>query len=335
MKIIIPVAGIGSRLKPHTFTTPKPLMEVAGKPIIDYVLDDVKKLNPSEVVFVVGYKKQAVKEYVLEKYPQLNSSFVYQKVRDGDGSAVRLALETINEDDDFYVIYGADTLVDFNVKKAITTNKGTDALIFAMKVPNPSSYGVVNYDENYNITQVEEKPQKPKSDLAIIGAYYFKSTFTIRNHLRHFYDNKITEKDEFRLIQAIRQLVEDENKIVKVYPVDEWFDCGRIEVLLNANKYFLSKKSNGSKISIRDTSIVIPPVYIHKDAVIKNSVIGPNVSIGKGAKLENVNISNSIINPNSDIKNVILSNSLIGKEVIYKDKMKQLNIGDKSELILE
>lgn len=333
MKVIIPIAGTGSRLKPHTFTTPKSQMEVAGKPIIDYVMDDVKKLNPDEIIFIVGYKRKTVKDYILENYPNLNCKFVYQKVRDGDGSAIRLGLADIEKDDDLYVIFGADTLIDFDIKKAISKYKDQDATVFAMRVPNPSSYGVVNHNEDMTITGVEEKPEVPKSDLAIIGAYYFKSAFKVKKYLEHFYENDIREVGEFKLIQVIREYLENSNLNLKVYEVKQWFDCGRVEVLLKANQYFLGKSSKG-KIVTKNNSIIIAPCFIHKNAQIKNSIIGPNVSLGDNSNIENSIIKNSIINSDSKLNNVNLENSIIGKEAILEDKAKKLNLGDKSEFYL-
>ena len=335
MKVVIPVAGIGSRLKPHTFTTPKPLMEVGGKTIIERVLEDVKKLNPEEVVFVVNYKRNLIEEYISKKYPSLKCSFVEQPVRDGDGAAVLCALDKLEEDDDLYVIFGADTLIDFDIKKAILKNKLVDALIFVREVDNPQHYGVVNHDSKLKIYEVEEKPENPKSNSAIIGAYYFKSLLRLKGYLKHFKENKITEKGEYKVIQAIKKYIEDNDSLVKAHKVDEWFDCGRPEIMLESNKYFLSKTSKTKKAVAMGNSLIIPPCFIDKSAKINNSVVGPYTSVGAGVELDNVTIKNSIIGSDTKINNIILANSLIGKEVVLKHKLKQINMGDRSEIIFE
>lgn len=334
MKVIVPVAGLGSRLKPHTFTTPKPLMQVAGRSIIDYVIEDVKKLNPSEIIFVVGYKRGQIKDFIRENYPNLNCTFVEQKIRDGDGSAVRLALDKITKDEDIYIVFGADTLIDFDLKKEIDENKNSDALVFGMIVDEPRHYGIMNIRGDSQIYEVEEKPQIPKSNLAIIGAYYFKSAIKVKNYLNYFYDEKITIKNEYKIVQVIKKYIEDDKLLIKAISVKKWFDCGRPEILLDANKYFLEKFSTGKTVVI-GTSIIIPPSYVHKNVTLENCVIGPYASIGEGCNLKDVAIKRSILNPGTTIKNMILSDSLIGKDVILKDKAKKINIGDKSEIYME
>lgn len=335
MKVIIPVAGLGSRLKPHTFTTPKPLMEVGGKPIIEYVIEDVKKLNPSEIVLIVGYKKELIEEYFRINHSDLNVKFVEQKVRDGDGSAVRIGLEEIEEDEELYIIFGADTLIDFDIRAEIAKNRDSDAVIFTQKVKEPSNYGIVNIEDNYEIYEMEEKPANPKSDLAVIGAYYFKSTQRVKSYLEDFHKRNETIKGEYKMAQVIQRLVEEKDISIKASVVKKWFDCGRVEVLLDANNYILEKLSKSKTSKLKGTSIIIPPSYVHSSVKLENCVIGPYVSIGKNCSLKDVAVKRSIINPNSILKNIVLSDSLIGKEVILKDKAKKLNIGDRSEIYLE
>ncbi len=331
MKVIIPVAGVGSRLKPHTNTTAKPLMEVAGKVMIDYVIDDALSVNPDEIVFIVGYKKDSIIRHIKKTYPNINSKFVEQEVRDGDGSAVRIGLESYSKDDELVVIFG-DTLIDFNLKSAISKSNQYDSIVFGMRVDEPQHYGVMNLNERNEIIQIEEKPQNPKSDMAIIGTYYFKSLLEVKKLLNSFYSNFQTIKGEYRIAQVLQSLVNDNSKVVSCSEVKKWFDCGRLEILLDSNKYFLEKKST-NKISKKDSCIIIPPVFISKKAIIKNSVIGPNVSISEGVQIQNSVIENSIVNKNSFIENLILKDSLIGKKVELKGKSTKINIGEKSQVI--
>ncbi len=333
MKVIIPVAGVGSRLKPHTNTTPKPLMEVAGKPMLNYVIDETLKLEPSQIIFVVGYKKDPIISHIKNNYPKINCKFVEQVVRDGDGSAIRLGLLEINEEEELYIVFG-DTLIDFDLKKSLIKEKGSDAVIFGMEVLTPEKYGVMNINSENKIYEVEEKPEKPKSNLAIIGAYYFKSILEVKSILDEIYINKETEKGEYRIIQVIRKYIENKNKLVKPSSVTKWFDCGRVEVLLEANRYFLQKKSSGKIISKEDY-IIIPPSYVSKSAKIKNSIIGPYASIGDDAEIENSIIRNSIVNSQTLIKSFLLKDSLIGKEVILIGKSNKINLGEKSEVLFE
>ena len=327
----MPIAGTGSRLKPHTFTTPKPLMDVAGMPILERVIKDSLKLNPDEIIFVVGYKRNSIKEYIKKFHPNLKCSFVEQKKRDGDGSAVRIALEKIEEEDDLYIIFAADTLIDFDMKKALKKIGNSDGLVFGMEVEKPQNYGIMNLRSNDEIYEVEEKPDKPKSNLAIIGAYYFKSLQTVKKMLNDFYKNGETVKNEYKIVQVIDKYIKTKNLSIKASKVNKWFDCGRVEVLLDANKYFLEKHSNG-KIAYQNNCIIIPPSYVSKDAQIQNSIIGPYVSIGAGAVVIDSIIKNSIINFEAKIDHMNIRNSLIGKHSSISSKAQKINIGDKSEI---
>ncbi len=337
MKVIIPVAGIGSRLKPHTFSTAKPLMEVAGKSILGYILDEVIKLNPEEINFVVGYKKENIKYYVTKYLKNNFFSFVEQKNRNGDGGAIKLSLDYFKknyEDDDVLIIFG-DTLIDFDLKKEFAKFKDYDGIVFTKKVNEPQHYGVV-YEKEGLIYDVVEKPEKPKSDLAIIGAYWFKSFYDLSEKIDTLFKEKITSKGEYKLADAIKLMVNDHLKSYKLcsVKVQEWFDCGRPEVLLEANKYLLEKKGNGG-VKVKGNSLIISPAYVSKSSDIKKSIIGKNASIATGAVVENSIIENSIVGKNAVIKNVVLKNSIVGSEVSIRGNIKKLNIGEKSVLIFE
>ncbi len=332
MKAVIPLAGLGSRLKPHTFTTPKPLMEVAGKAIIDYVIADVLTLEPTEMIFIVGYKKQTIMDYILAKYPNIKCKFVEQKVRDGDGSAVRLGLASIEEDEDVYVVFGADTLIDFNLKKSLDAVKTADAVVFGKEVENPSHYGIMNVRSTGEIYEVEEKPVIPKSNLAIIGAYYFKSALLVKSILDDFFNKKITIKGEYKIVQVLDRYIEMKDTSIQACKVSEYFDCGRPEVLITANRYFLEKYSNGG-IKTKGNSIIISPSYVSETAELNSAIIGPYASIGDGVRITNSIVQNSIVNKESIIENIVLKDSLIGKEVFLHGKTSKINIGDKSEIM--
>lgn len=334
MKVVIPVAGLGSRLKPHTFTTSKALIPVAGKAVLDYVLSDVEKLNPDEIILIVGHHKELIIEFVKKNFSNLNIVFKEQKILDGDGGAIKVALEDYTQDDDLYIIFGADTLIDFDIKKEISNLKNVDAGIFATQVEEPQHYGVINTKENNIVYQLEEKPKNPKSNLAIIGAYYFKSLIRVKGILDHLYLNKIDLNGEYKIAQVLDILVNDEKSKVKAVPVKKWFDCGRVEVILDANKYFLEKNSKNKVVS-KGNCVIIPPCYIAKTAKLKACVIGPYVSVGENSVIENSIITNSIISNQAYLDSAFLENSLIGKEVEFTGKPNKVNLGDKSSIYLK
>lgn len=333
MKVVIPVAGVGSRLKPHTSTVPKPLMEVAGKSIIDYIIEDLLPLKPTEFIFIVGYRKVAMKNHIRENYPQINAKFVHQKERNGDGAAIRIGLEKSRKDDEVLVLFG-DVLIDFKLQKSLLKAKKNDALVYGMEVDQPQHYGIMNLDKESNIYQVEEKPQVPKSNLAIIGAYYFKSSKLLYSILEDLYKKQKTIKGEYKLVQALEEYIRRKDLKISGYKTKKWFDCGRPEVLLAANKYFLQKNSS-DKIRHKGSNVIIPPCFIAKDAIVERSVIGPYASIGKGAKIKNSHIHNTIVGNKAYIENANLDSSLVGKEVKLYYKANSINIGEKSEIQLQ
>jgi glucose-1-phosphate thymidylyltransferase len=340
MKIIIPVAGVGSRLKPHTFVTPKPLMEVAGKPILTHIIEKIEELEikEKEYIFVVSHKKEDIINFIEKKHSNLKKKFVEQKVRDGDGGAIKLGLESLSEDElkeDLLIFFG-DILIDFDLNKAIKNLKKEDfGIIFTKEVGDPTHYGIVEINTKNKILSIEEKPKIPRSNLAVIGTYYFKKSKIILNELSNIYEKKEMLKGEYKIAKVIENLATKKEYSLKSFKVKGWFDCGRVEVLLESNKYFLKKNSSGKKYVLNDSNIIIPPCFISKTAKINNSVIGPNVSIGSKAIIDSSIIENSIISSKSEIVNSNLKDSLIGREVKLNGKKLKVNIGEKSEVLLE
>lgn len=340
MRVIMPVAGKGTRLKPHTTAVPKSLINVAGRPVLKHVLDGILELDPSDVVFSVGYKKEEVIFYVENNYSNLNYHFIEQKILDGDGSAVRLGLEgvTAENDDEVYVVFGADTLIDFDLKVLIEKGRldGVDVLVFAKSVGADAAknYGVLNIDDLGEVYEVEEKPEFPKSDLAIIGAYYFKSAFLLKTFLDDFYSKKETVKGEYKLIQAIGSYVRNDSLSVKTCTVEEWFDCGREEVLLEANRYFLEKDHGNGGVERRGNSTIFHPCFVPGDVVLNRCIVGPHVSIGSGSVLTNVNVQDSIIGAYNNAKNIILEKSVTGDSVEIVRSKKSVSLTEKCSIRL-
>ncbi|MCH8520209.1 MAG: NTP transferase domain-containing protein [Nanoarchaeota archaeon] len=334
MKVIIPVAGGGTRLKPHTLSTPKQMLKIAGVEMLDYVINSTMKLNPDEVIFIVGHHKEQIMNHIKENFSQIPYSFVEQKVRNGDGSAVLLGLESIQEDvdDELFVLFG-DTLIDFDIIEMVKRARGRSGSVACQRVENPTQYGVVELNSENKVVGIEEKPDNPKSDLAIIGAYYFHSFKQVKTMLQKHQDEKITVKGEYRIAQVISELALSKDDELEVYEVDKWFDCGRVSVLLEANSYFLEKMSKHD-VSIKhgEDCIIIPPCYISKGAKVSKSVIGPYVSIEEGCVVESSVISNSIISKRTQIENMHLHFSLISHDARIIGTPKKVNIGEKCEV---
>ncbi|MEM2115959.1 MAG: sugar phosphate nucleotidyltransferase [Candidatus Woesearchaeota archaeon] len=337
MKAIIPVAGKGTRLKPHTHSTPKPLLEIAGKPILAYIIDEILTVSEiDEIVLILGHLGKEIESYISGYVKEKKISFVYQEVLNGDGGAIRLGIENILKgtrvDDDLLIIFG-DTLIDFNLRKALKEKEKYDGIIFAKEVKEPWMYGVIVTNEQGIIIDIEEKPQKPKSNLAVIGAYWFKSMNLVYKKILTLFEKNITTKGEYKLADAMGLMIK-ENHCLKAIKVKEWFDCGRVDILLEANKYMLDKLCEGKKV-VRGNCLIIGPAYVAHTAQIENSIIGPYASIGENTKIKNCIIKNSIIGKGTTLNNLTIYDSVIGKEVVVESQEKKLNIGDNSVLLFE
>lgn len=332
MKVVLPVAGLGSRLKPHTFTTPKPLLEVGGKVILAHIIDKVLELNPSELIFITGHHKEKIESFVRENYGHITLRFVEQTSLDGSGSAVYCGIEKYREDEDVLVFFG-DILIDFDLKASLE-KVSSHGLIYTKEVESPEHYGIVVTNSLGEIIESQEKPEVPKSNQAIIGAYWFKSLLEVKSILAEKIEKNEKIRGEFNIMQVILEYIERKDRSVKSYGVDAWYDCGRVEVLLEANAYFLQKNSLESKEKLRGTSVIIPPCYVSKDAHVESCVIGPYVSVAEGVSLKNSVISNSIISKDSTIEHVVAKDSLVAPKVIFKYKEKSLNLGENSIFIM-
>lgn len=333
MKVVIPVAGGGTRLKPHTLSTPKQLLKIAGREMLNYVIESTMKLNPDEVVFIVGHHKEQIIKYIENNFPNIPYSFVEQKIRNGDGSAILLGLESFSGiDDELFVLFG-DTLIDFNIVEMVNSARSKTGSIACQRVENPTQYGVVELNENEEVVGVEEKPENPKSDLAIIGAYYFNSYEQVKSMLQEHQEKQITVKGEYRIAQVILELAQNTISSLNAFVVDKWFDCGRPSVLLNANSYFLEQFSSSSSIKKHgEDCIIIPPCYISKQAQLRRSIIGPYVSIEEGCIVEDSHITNSIISKRTHVEGMHLNDSLISHDAQVKGSPRKVNIGEKCEV---
>ncbi|MBN1502971.1 NTP transferase domain-containing protein [Candidatus Woesearchaeota archaeon] len=326
MKAVVPVAGKGTRLRPHTYTLPKALLHVAGKPILGHILDQIKSLGITEVVLIIGYMSEKVEQYVKESYKDMKFDFALQKERLGLGHAVYTAQKYI-KDEPILIIYG-DTIFVGDISKGMDTKN--DGCIGVKTVADPRRFGIVETKAG-KIVKLVEKPDYIKKMPAIVGVNYINNTKLLFEALKRLVEHDIRTRNEYQLTDAFQIMVEKGANLT-TFEIDGWFDCGKPETLLETNKYLLAEgHGNWTKIKTQN-SVLIPPVFIEKDVVVKNSVIGPYVSVAKGAHIINSIIKNSIINRYAVVENAQLLDSLIGENATVRDILEKLNVGDNSEI---
>ncbi|MBN1897175.1 MAG: 2-C-methyl-D-erythritol 4-phosphate cytidylyltransferase [Spirochaetes bacterium] len=325
MKAIIPVAGVGTRLRPHTHTTPKVLIKVAGKTIIEYIIDEIIQYRIiDEIIFIVGYLGDQIKEFIERKYQKkIALSFITQEQRKGLGHAIFLA-RTISQGHPVLIILG-DTIFKTNFKKIINSEKN---FIGVKEVEDPSRFGVVFLNQEKKIEKFIEKPSSSKSKLAIVGIYLIQDSKLLFEKIDKIIKQGIKTKGEYQLTDALELLLKEKIEM-EIFEIEKWLDCGKPETLLATNRVLLEQHGNNRKIK---NGIIIPPVYISKNAQVEESIIGPYVSIGDNVIVKHSLISDSIINDSAMIEKLMLSGSLIGREAVLKGICRHLNIGDSSEV---
>jgi glucose-1-phosphate thymidylyltransferase len=322
VKAIIPAAGIGSRLRPHTHTAPKALLHVAGKPIIGHIIDELLAYNIREFVIIIGFLGEMITEYVNANYPNIEVSFVEQKELKGLGWAIHLSLKHV-ENDPVLIILG-DTIFDINLEDVLKSEYDSLGI---KTVDDPRRFGIVETSGKY-ITRLIEKPEQPTSNKALVGIYYIKSIDLFKNCLGELIEKEIKSKGEFQLTDALSLMLEKGCRLT-TFAVDGWYDCGKKETLLETNRYLLSQIKTNTQY--KDV-IIIPPVYISTSAKIINSVIGPYVSVADHAIVENSVIRDSIISSGAEVKQCLLDSSLVGNHSSVIGTYNRLNLGDSSEI---
>ena len=327
MKAIIPVAGAGTKLRPHTYTQPKALIPLAGKTILSINVDQLHEAGINEFVFIVGYLGEKIQDYIKAKYPQLTCHFIYQNERKGTAHAVDLARQIIGEDDVFIVL--GDTICEYNIEEMLSSEW---SMLGVKKVDDPRNFGVAEVDEEGFITRVVEKPSIPKSNMALVGLYKIKDSALLFECLSRIISNNIKSHDEFNLTDALECMITGGSKF-KSYKVDNWFDCGRKESLLQSNSILLQKFGGTISESNKfENTIFIPPVSIAEGCDIKDSIIGPHVAVGENTIVHSSIIKASIIGSYSKIYDVMLDDSLIGNDTEIIGETRSLNIGDNTEI---
>ncbi len=321
MRAIIPVAGIGSRLRPHTYTLPKVLLNVAGKPIIGHILDKIIEAGFDEVTIVIGYLGDMIKEYVLKNY-KIKVDFVEQEERLGLGHAIYISRHTFSRNP-ILIILG-DTIFDVDLVAMI---KSDLTHIGVKRVDDPRRFGVAETTDGY-IAHLVEKPEIPNSNLAIVGLYYILQPQVLVDCLKEMIKSNARTKGEFQLTDALQMMI-DRGERMKTFPVDGWFDCGKPETLLETNRYLLGRQPLPEP---REDVIIRPPAFISANAAVAHAVIGPDATIAEGATVENSIIRNSIVSEGATVVNALIEDSIIGSNALVRGSYKRINVGDSSEL---
>lgn len=332
MKIIIPMAGMGKRMRPHTLTTPKPLIPIAGKPMVQRIVEDIIGVcdeKVDEIAFVIGRFGKEAEDNLVKVAEGLGAkgSIYYQDQPLGTAHAIMCAKNSLTGK---VVVAFADTLFKADFKM----DSSQEGIIWVQKVDDPKPFGVVKIDAKNVITDFVEKPQEFISDLAIIGIYYFKDGDNLKKELQYLLDNNIMEKGEYQLTNALENM---KAKGIKFTPgkVTEWLDCGNKDATVYTNQRileFFKDKPLIAKTVAKTNSTIIPPCFIGENVKLINSTIGPHASIGDGTIIENSVVKNSIIQTNSIIKNAELSNSMVGNFSYYTGKSSDASIGDYSTI---
>ncbi len=338
MKIIVPMAGRGSRLRPHTLTIPKPLIPIAGQPIVHRLVKDIAKVIKQpieEIAFVLG-DPAFFGDDVVESLTQLAESLgakasIYRQEQPlGTGHAIMSAKASLSGP---AVIAYADTLI----RAEFDLDPDADAVIWTKEVDNPESYGVVKLNTNNDIIELVEKPKDFVSNQAVIGIYYFKDVSVLRQKLQEVLDENVTNGGEYQINDGIKRMMLD-GKVFKTGTVSEWMDCGNKAITIETNSKFLGyllKEGIEQMISSTVTlnrSKIIEPCFIGEDVILKNSTVGPNVSIGNHCIIENSTVKNSLIQSYTTIKNANLDEAMIGNHVEFDGEFTKISIGDYSVL---
>jgi glucose-1-phosphate thymidylyltransferase len=321
MRAVIPVAGVGSRLRPHTYSIPKVLLNVAGKPIIGHILDRLVENGIDEATIIIGYLGDKIKEYVESNY-RMRLDFIEQEERQGLGQAIYSARKTFASEP-ILIILG-DTIFDFDLSELLRSEHSAIGL---KEVKDPRRFGVAALQNGY-VEKLLEKPEKPPTNLAVVGLYYIKNPRVLTDSLGQIITRGIRTKGEFQLTDALQLMIERGEKI-RPFTVDGWYDCGNQETLLATNRHLLEKKSTARTM---EGVVVLPPVYLSPSCQITGSVIGPYATIADGAIVEESIVRNSIVSEEARVQKALLEGSIVGNNATVRGNYKRINIGDSSEI---
>ena len=331
LKVVIPMAGLGTRLRPHTWSKPKQLVSVAGKTVLDHVLDCLSTLpdpNKFELISIVGYLGEQIEEHIRDNYPDLRAHFVVQEDPHGQSHAIKLASKYLHGP---MLMVFADTLIKTDL--AFLKDETAEAVAWVKPVPAPRRFGVAVVDSKGWVTRLIEKPQDMANNLAVVGFYYFRESEKLLAAIDEQMEHGLELKGEFYLADAINIMLENGLKM-RTQPVDIWLDAGTPESLLETNRYLLENGSDNSQEAARRPGVVvIPPVFIHPTANIYESIIGPYVSMGADCRVERSIIQDSILEHEAQTNGVVLEGSLLGRGVNLRRRSGTVNVGDSTEVL--
>jgi glucose-1-phosphate thymidylyltransferase len=328
VKVIIPLAGKGTRLRPHTHTTPKPLLRVGGRPVMSYILDDLLELGVTEAVFITGYLREKIEEYVGSEYPQITAHFVEQPEQNGTAGAVQLAQPYI--DSDVLIIF-VDTLFDADLSLVKRLPEGAAGVIWAKEVEDYQRFGVILTDDDGNMKRIVEKPADPISKLANIGLYYIADWKLLFEGIEATMKGPTGKSGEYYLTDAFQYMVDHGAKI-RVEEVKGWYDCGQLETLLETNRHLLENGRDRQPDGCRNSKIH-QPVRIGEGVQIEDSEIGPNVTVEPGSVIRGTTVRNAIIGANTTIEDSQIQDSLVGDHVTLRGVTGAVSIGDHAEVL--
>ena len=325
MDIILPVAGFGTRLRPHTWSKPKPLVTVAGKAMLDHVLDRVMPVNPGKIVFITGYLGDKIEDWARATYPDVELVFVEQPEMLGQSDAIYRTREHL--DGDALMLF-PDAL--FEADFTTLETRDVDGVAYTFYVEDPSAYGVAMVDDG-QITKLIEKPQEPVSHEAVIGIYYFRDINQLYSAIEEQMDKKIQLKGEYFIADAI-QIMIDRGARFEIEQIDIWEDCGNVEALLDTNRYLLTAQPPSP--AQRAGSLIVPPSFVHRDAMLEDAVVGPYASIGAGTVIRNSVVRDSIVEENAEIVDAILQRSVIGSKTVIQGSARSISVGENGKVAL-
>lgn len=326
MKVVMPVAGKGTRLRPHTHLVPKPLLKVGDKPVLSYILDDLRELGVHEAVLVTGHLKERVEAYMAAEYPDFQAEYVEQKEQRGTADAIALAEPFVREE---MLIIFVDTLFDADLNVVRTLPDDVAGVIWAKEVEDYQRFGVIVTDEQGFMKQIIEKPSEPVSKLANIGLYYIRDWQLLFEGIRHVMDSAPGSSGEYYLTDAFQYMVDHGAKL-KVEPVHGWYDAGKPETLLETNAHVLGTTRGRRPDSLGEGVTVHEPVHVGEGVTLERCEIGPNVTLSAGATVRGSTLRHTIVGERSVVENAFLSDSLIGNDVVVKGVRGKVDLGDHS-----
>ena len=329
MKVVIPLAGKGTRLRPHTHVTPKPLLRVADKPVMSYILDDLRELGVHEAVFITGHLKERVEEYMATEYADFKVHYIEQPVQNGTAGAVELARPYIDED---LLIIFVDTLFDADLGMVKRLPDDVAGVIWVKEVEDYQRFGVVVTDDEGNMRQIIEKPSEPISRLANIGLYYIRDWKLLFEGIDHVLAAPPGPSGEYYLTDAFQYMI-DRGAKIRTVPVEGWYDAGKPETLLETNRHVLST-SRPARPAEKVGVVIHDPVHVADGVELEDAEIGPNVTLGRGTRVHGSRLRDTIVGSNAELAGCDLHDSLVGNDVRLDGVRGQVDVGDHSSVQL-